>query len=441
MNDVKQAWWWVQRGKARSLSDLLGLGVVLPAALLAQAEEDAEAKRLLQEEDSLIQALGKCSADRRFHLRLQLSKFREKMMKNPALEGILELRSGAAVSLKSLVSLFGERPDVVCVDWATFNDAIMMFTVRPGGDPLMHKLDIKPDYVAKWKKNFLTAETLRDSKAIGWLGRLEPLVAPLAHIVKDGDLLVFSPTGDLSALPLHALCIDGKPIIERHPVIYSSSLSVLRHCVIRRSETASKDSRAMVFGDPSSNRQKAALSATRLANRLNTTPHVGCDATVSAFHQTTETDIIHYHGHATYNNEDPLQSALILSDGNVTAHDIFSIPLRAALVTLIACESAAQEIRTGDEPTGLLPALLYAGANAVVGTLWPLWDTVGGKLSDTFYDTLVSETRNDEKREGVVIDLAKALQKSVLQIRKDRPAPYFWALFVLHGNWKYNKIA
>src|SRR5438046_9798597 len=127
--------------------------MVRPAQPRAGEEAAVESTLLLQAEDSLVQELVKCSPDKRFHLRLQLSKFREKMMNIPALESIRELRNGAAVSLKSLGSLFGERTDVLCVDWVAFNDSFMMFTVRPGEDPLMHKLDIKSNYLRNWNQN------------------------------------------------------------------------------------------------------------------------------------------------------------------------------------------------------------------------------------------------------------------------------------------------
>jgi CHAT domain-containing protein len=441
MGDVKSAWRWVQRGKARSLSDLLGLGAVIPAKFLMQADNDPEAKRLLQEEHEILQELAESSPDKRFQLRLTLSRLKENMMKVPVLEPILDLRNGRSVNVETLKTLFGERKNLLCVDWAISNNTIVMFTVRPGDDPVMHKLDIALDYVVKWKRSFFTSESLRDKKAVSWLGRLDKLVSPLALVTKDDDILILSPAGELNALPLHAFCINGKPVIEQHRVVYASSLSVLRHCLIRRSEKASKYPQALVIGDPSSNRQQAALSADRIANRLGATRLIGRNATVSAFRQGAETDIIHYHGHAAYDNVDPLQSALILSDGKLTAREIMSIPLRAALITLVACESAAQDIRVGDEPTGILPSLVIAGANAVVGTLWPLWDTTGGKFADTFYGTVSNKTKTDDVQELALTDLAEAFRESVCQIRKERPEPYFWALFVLHGNWTWGKAA
>ena len=104
--------------------------------------------------------------------------------------------------------------------------------------------------------------------------------------------------------------------------------------------------------------------------------------------------------------------------------------LRAELVTLAACESAANVIATGDEPLGLIPAFLYAGANSVLATLWKVSQTSAAQTMQIFYDTLT-----DSKK---IVDKAQALRRAMLTVR-DMPgfdSPYHWAPFVLHGDWQ-----
>jgi len=92
----------------------------------------------------------------------------------------------------------------------------------------------------------------------------------------------------------------------------------------------------------------------------------------------------------------------------------------------------------GDKPTGLLPMILLAGANAAIGTLWNCWDTAGGEFTEAFYHIIRREivgASSDQGESFLTIDLALALREAVLKVREQWPEPYFWALFILHGNW------
>jgi len=280
-----------------------------------------------------------------------------------------------------------------------------------------------------------------------WLRKLDGLVSPLATLADDGELLILSPTGPLTAFPLHALHINDTLLLERHPVTYIPSLTVFRHCLNRRTPDAPSVREASIspiciFGDPTNDRSNAATSSAWLASAFNTTAFIHESASTSNFlTHAPNARVINYLGHASYNAANPLESHLKLSTGTITARDFFSLSLQASLVTLIACDSSNHSVSVGDEPSGLLPALLFAGANAVIGTLWPLWDKVGGEFVQTFYGHLADdlskakEPLNLGPEQKLVVNLAQALRKSVLEIRKKRSAPYFWALFVLNGNW------
>jgi CHAT domain-containing protein len=122
---------------------------------------------------------------------------------------------------------------------------------------------------------------------------------------------------------------------------------------------------------------------------------------------------------------------LILADGNITAREVFDLPdLQADLVTLAACESAANVMAAGDEPLGLIPAFLYAGASSVLATLWKVSQTSAAQLMHIFYDSLANSNQ--------FVDKAQALRQAMLAVR-DTPgfeSPYHWAPFVLHGDWQ-----
>lgn len=141
--------------------------------------------------------------------------------------------------------------------------------------------------------------------------------------------------------------------------------------------------------------------------------------------------IFHYHGHATFNAADPLDSALHLADGRLTARDILALERGAGvgLATLGACSGGAVQLGTGDEPGGLASALLVGGTQAVCAPLWPVDDREAAIFMRAFYGCLFAEPdcRN----------IAAALQAAVAELRGD-PATcnaYAWAPYVLHGDW------
>jgi CHAT domain-containing protein len=98
--------------------------------------------------------------------------------------------------------------------------------------------------------------------------------------------------------------------------------------------------------------------------------------------------IIHFSGHADYDLQNPLKSALQCWDGplNLAAirerMDVGS----AELVVLSACESALVDVRSSEEFVGLPSGLLEAGAGTVIACLWPVQDLSSAFLFNRFYE-------------------------------------------------------
>ena len=126
------------------------------------------------------------------------------------------------------------------------------------------------------------------------------------------------------------------------------------------------------------------------------------------------------------------------SSTGLTAAEIFSMTLRGRpFVCCIACDSGAQDVYGGNEPFGLVSALLCAGASSVLGTLWPIESGTGRVFTTYFYANVGEQLAEAEVRGRNTIDLAKALSDSVRELRKWRSDPYSWAAFVLHGSPLY----
>jgi len=431
-----EAWRWAQRSKARALGDAMGNGSVLPARITGALEQHPASLSLLSRERELAARIEKATVDDRLALRAELRQLRELMSRDQHLSDYLELRTGAALELNDLEAMFA--PDAtagrawVCVDWISVGERLLMIVLREGQPPQVNLLSQTAGFVRAFISDNLTPrrfrQTLRDIPEL--LRELDFLIAPLRGLTEREELLLLSPTGALHALPLHALELDGEPLVARNPVVYAPGFSVLRHCLARRRESVQRRT-AAVFGNPEGDLADATKLVEELALRFDSAPLLEREVTRAAFAGAiAERDIIHFQGHAEYARDEALNSRLILADGKLTARDVFALPgLQAELVTLAACESAVSEIATGDEPLGLIPAFLYAGAGAVLATLWKVHQTSTAQLMKRFYEPLARADAN--------IDKAQALRDAVLDVRRTRKfeSPYHWAPFVLHGDW------
>ena len=432
-----EAWNWAQRYKARSLSDILGMASVPPVRVMRELERHPDSFSLVLQERELTTRISKVPPENRFPLRRELNMLWERMVHDPQLSEYLELRMGTALDADDLEAMMTDDTEAgcpcVCIDWIAVRDRLFLLAVRPGQHPQLIPLSLQLSTVRAFVNNNLAPETfrltLRDTPEL--LRELDPLIAPLAGLSHPEELLILSPTGPLHALPFHALEIDANPLLVRNPIGYCTSLSVLRHCLARRRKGKEMPTAAL-FGDPNGDRSEAARLVAHLEQLFKTEPLIKAAVTRKAFREALSgSDFVHFQGHAAHSPSDPLDSYLALADGNLTAREVFGLPdLRAELVTLAACESAANVIATGDEPLGLIPAFLYAGANSVLATLWKVSQTSAAQTMQIFYDTLT-----DSKK---IVDKAQALRRAMLTVR-DMPgfdSPYHWAPFVLHGDWQ-----
>lgn len=372
--------------------------------------------------------------------------------------------------------------DAVFVDW--FNSACGLaesprpvITTLSGTDegPRCSLANITWKQVDGLVDQFMKLETddLLDSDCTEFLYELNPLVEPLAW-TKPGQTLVFSPCGNLHRVPLHALEIDGEVIIKRNPVVYCSSLSALisayrlrvqmePHSSTRstaevpNTETPDPSPRVdtnlkvSLFGDPPKRVGQAALEAT--ATKFQTKAHTHKRFTASSFTSTIQDPrlhLLHYHGHANFNPTAHTDHCLLFSDRALTLRDIFDLPSPLSHgggfhVTLLGCGSGMSKTAPTNDVIGLVPSFLYAGASSTVSTLWPFSDADAAAYSESFYEGFFFRGGHEAEGEkaaeeissagGVLVDMAKANQKAILGIMRERPALYHWASFVLNGYW------
>lgn len=146
--------------------------------------------------------------------------------------------------------------------------------------------------------------------------------------------------------------------------------------------------------------------------------------------------IVHLATHAVTDPDHPELSEIILSlvdengaeqDGRVRLYEIYNLNLPAELVVISACDSGVGKQLKGEGLIALTRGFMYAGAARVVASLWKVDDTATAALMTEFYKEMFTNGRDE----------AAALRAAQLTVSKQKRwrEPYFWAGFVLQGEW------
>ena len=146
--------------------------------------------------------------------------------------------------------------------------------------------------------------------------------------------------------------------------------------------------------------------------------------------------IIHVATHGLLNAERPQFTGVVLSlvgnkthDGFVRTDEVFNLRLGSPLVMLSACETGLGKEKRGEGVMGLTRAFMYAGAPTVGVSLWSVADKSTADLMTDFYKRLLS-TGQSTTSSGALREAQLAMISG-----KKYSAPFFWAPFVLVGDW------
>jgi CHAT domain-containing protein/Tfp pilus assembly protein PilF len=130
-------------------------------------------------------------------------------------------------------------------------------------------------------------------------------------------------------------------------------------------------------------------------------------------------------------NNPLLRSGLALAganqgnDGILTALEASGLNLWGTrLVTLSACDTGLGEVKDGEGVYGMRRALVLAGAESQMMSLWPVSDRSTRDLIAGYYRALLNGAGRSQ-----------ALRRTQLQMMKLKPHPYYWASFIQAGEW------
>jgi CHAT domain-containing protein len=146
---------------------------------------------------------------------------------------------------------------------------------------------------------------------------------------------------------------------------------------------------------------------------------------------------IHFASHGFLNSANPELSGILLSmvdqqgrsqNGFIQAHEIYNLKLAAEVVVLSACQTGLGKEIKGEGLVGLTRGFMYAGAARVMASLWKVDDEATADLMVQLYNGILKQGLRP----------AAALRAAQVAMWKEKQwaAPYYWAAFILQGEWK-----
>jgi CHAT domain-containing protein len=153
--------------------------------------------------------------------------------------------------------------------------------------------------------------------------------------------------------------------------------------------------------------------------------------------QLSDYRIIHFATHSVFEDEHPELSAVILSlydrdgnsqDGFLRLEDIYNLNLSADLVVLSSCDTASGKYIKGEGVVSLTRGFIHAGALGVLATLWRVDDDATIEFMKQFYEGIL------ERHEAPSASVREA--QIALRKHKRWESPYYWAGFIVEGDWR-----
>jgi len=151
----------------------------------------------------------------------------------------------------------------------------------------------------------------------------------------------------------------------------------------------------------------------------------------------TNYKVVHIATHGLLDAHRPQFTGVVLSlvgnksgDGFLRTDEIFNLRMNPSLVMLSACETGLGKEKRGEGVIGLTRAFMYAGAPTVGVSLWSVADKSTAELMTDFYRRFLGS--------GAPVSAPGAMRDAQLSMisGKKYSAPFYWAPFVLVGEWR-----
>ncbi|MDK9718694.1 MAG: tetratricopeptide repeat protein [Trichlorobacter sp.] len=358
--------------------------------------------------------------------------------------------------------------------YALGEDASYLFVVRKGGVQRVVRIPLKRSVLEEKVKNFLEPLTNHHQQDFSQQQAAELYRLLLAEGLSDArpaDRLIIVPDGILGTLPFEILAMPGNVsakevscLGDRYAVSYYQSASLL---ALKRTLPGGQPTRTLFalgnpdFGTTPGSQQgfrglsivpkqygqqvlfpplpETETEVRRIAALLGTAiqpPDIllGAQASEAMLKQSPlgTYRYLHFATHASLPGmiQEVNEPFILLSqrdkrsgsDGFLTLSEVLDLKLNAEVVMLSACVTGVGKEVEGEGVANFARAFQSAGAGSVVVSLWEVASEPAVEYVTLLYGYLKQGKSH-----------ARALKLAREQMRKKYPNPFYWGVFVLHG--------
>jgi len=327
----------------------------------------------------------------------------------------VSLRRATYLELPKIQNILSLQGNPVIIEYFILDRSLLILIISKNNYQIIER-EISKERLEKLVFEFL--KNIKNQKygnkiTNSWLELSNILIKPIDKLLKDFDFIYIIPNDFLYYIPIHALELNSKPLIQTYPVIYLQSASMLQFYNTKGSGVLKTcASFGVVF----------LSEAKQVSHIFNSNLFI--NATRDDVTSNLEHDILHFSCHGEFNTKDPLKSCIHLHHSSLTIKDIFELKINSEIVTLSACETGISKIKKGDELIGLIRSFSYAGAASLLVTLWKVDALATEKFMKKFYSNL---------KKGY--NKIKSLQIAQLYVMEKYPDPFYWSPFVLWGDF------
>ncbi|MFM7716653.1 MAG: CHAT domain-containing protein, partial [Microcystis sp.] len=345
------------------------------------------------------------------------------------------------------------------------NPRYAVYILYPNGDIKAKDLgEAKPieDKLIYFRDNLADAQTPLPQLQKSARQLDETLMQPIRQLLGNTKTILLSPDAALNLIPFEALVDENNQyLVENYHITYLTSGRDL----LRLKDKFASQQSPLIVADPFYGKagEKVALTrsidlseftfpglpgteeeAKAIKNLLpQATVLTGSQATENAVKQVKKPNILHIATHGFFKPESNvlenplLRSGLVLAgvkigqsagdDGVLTALETTNLNLVGTkLVVLSACDTGKGDIKIGQGVYGLRRALVIAGSESQLISLWKVSDDATKDLMVAYYGRL-------QKGEG----RSEALRQIQLEMLKSEnyQHPFYWASFIISGDW------
>jgi len=253
------------------------------------------------------------------------------------------------------------------------------------------------------------------------------------NALQGHNTLVFVLDDLLQRVPVAALHDGQQYLIEKYAIALSPGLQLLPAKQLQEQEIE-----ALVGGISEAIDGFAALPEVKhevqeISNTIQATQLLNQTFTRDKLVQKLKRDhpnVVHLATHGQFGSTQE-NTFLLVWDGQLNVRELSEVLKdrrrskdNLELLVLSACDTAAGDDRAA---LGLAGFAVKSGARSTIASLWPVRDRVAAQLMAQFYEDL--------RQPG--IGKAEALRQAQLKLLESKSfrEPFFWASFVMVGNW------